>query len=234
MALGNIGKLNNKARNKNIMQTTIGTVRELDELAKREYSDEEIKEYDINEAIMEHPLSHKATNVRSKLAYKALLDELKPTGKYLLPGQICCFHYDEPKYKEELEYYDKTPLVIFFGLVRTKDNVIREIGLNLHYYPPFARAKVIKTVYGIFKDYYDKQFNKAIHKPNAFINWNILQSMLKRNARIAFGVKMYIPVLRGASYIVPTRLLATAAYTEGHFSNATLMQIQHFWRTFKG
>jgi hypothetical protein len=55
---------------------------------------------------------------------------------------------------------------------------------------------------------------------------------MKSNAKIAFDIKMYIPVLRGSSYVLPTRLLPTAFYTEGHFSKATLAQIFSFWRKF--
>ena len=55
---------------------------------------------------------------------------------------------------------------------------------------------------------------------------------MKRNTKIAFGIKMYIPVLRGATFVIPTRLFSTAFYTEGKFSKATLQQIFKFWRQF--
>ena len=55
---------------------------------------------------------------------------------------------------------------------------------------------------------------------------------MKVNDKIGFGIKMYVPVLRGRSYVIPTRLLPTAFYTEGHFSKATLQQIFKFWRQF--
>jgi hypothetical protein len=57
--------------------------------------------------------------------------------------------------------------------------------------------------------------------------------MLKRNIKIAFGIKMYIPVLRGSSFVIPTRLMSTSYFTEGHFSKATLQQIFRFWRQFR-
>ena len=44
---------------------------------------------------------------------------------------------------------------------------------------------------------------------------------------------MYIPTLRQQTYIIPTRLLGTAFYTEGNFSKATLAQIRKFWRQFR-
>lgn len=197
------------------------------------YDADSIEAFRMDEAIREHPLSHRPTNIRSKLAYADILKICKPTTKYLLPGQVVIFGYAEPKYKEELEYYDKTPCTIFIGITRTKDGNIREIGLNLHYYPPHARAKILNTTYEVFKDHFKKCFNDPSDKPYAYISWNSLKHILKRNVKVAFGIKMYIPVLRGKSYVLPTRLLPTACYTEGHFSKATLMQVQKFWRQFR-
>lgn len=205
----------------------------LNEISRYRYTPDEIDEFNMTEAINQHPLARKPTNMRSKLAYKEIITTLKPTTKYLLPGQIVCFEYLEPKFKDQLEYYDRTPLVLFFGITRTDDGNIREIGLNLHYYPPYARAKILNTTYHIFKDYFDKAFNESIHKPNSFISYKKLKALLNRSSKIAFGVKMYIPVLRSSSYVLPTRMLPTAFYTEGHFSKATLAQIRSFWRKAK-
>jgi len=197
------------------------------------YDYNSIKEFDINEAINTHPLSHRPTNIRSKLAYADLLKVCKPTTKYLLPGQIVMFGYSEPKYKEELEYYDKTPLTLFIGITRTKDGNIREIGLNLHCYPPRIRQYILFRTYEVFKPHFQKCFNDPSNKPATFISWKSLQTIIKSNAKIGFGIKMYIPVLRGHTYVLPTRLLPTAFFTEGHFSQATLIQVRKFWRQFK-
>ena len=65
-----------------------------------------------------------------------------------------------------------------------------------------------------------------------FISYRKLKAIMKSNTKIGFGIKMYIPILRGATYLIPTRLLSTAFYTEGKFSKATLQQIFKFWRQF--
>ena len=213
-------------------KSTVGTLEALKEIVTKIYDDEEIKHYRMDEAIEDHPLSRKPTNVRSKLAYREIMKNIKPTTKYLLPGQICMFHYSEPKLKEELAYYDATPMTFFFGLVRTKDGNIREIGINLHYYPPFTRKQILNTCYEIYKTYFQKQFNEEYHKPNKFISWNQLKHIFSKNKKLAFGVKMYIPTLRGLTWVLPTRLVSTGCHTEGHFSKATLHQIYHFWRQF--
>ena len=214
-------------------QTTLGSPVNLRDVTTKIYDPDEIKNYQLDEAINNHPLVKRPTAIRSKLAYKEIIHNTKPTKKYLLPGQVVLFHYAEPKFKEELEYYDRTPFTLFLGITRTKDGNIREVGINLHYYPPFARARILNHTYEVFKPYFDKNFNDVTGKPNTFISYDRLKHLMRTNLKIAFGVKMYIPVLRQASWVIPTRLLSTAMYTEGHFSKASLQQIFHFWRQFK-
>ena len=214
-------------------QSTLGSPVNLRDVTTKIYDPDEIKNYQLDEAINNHPLVKRPTAIRSKLAYKEIIHNTKPTKKYLLPGQAVLFHYAEPKFKEELEYYDRTPFTLFLGITRTKDGNIREVGLNLHYYPPFARARILNHTYEVFKPYFDKNFNDVTGKPNTFISYDRLKHLMRTNLKIAFGIKMYIPVLRQASWVIPTRLLSTAMYTEGHFSKASLQQIFHFWRQFK-
>jgi len=213
-------------------QITLGHVFNLKDLDRKIYNENEIKHFDLMESINEHPLSKRPTAIRSKLAYKEIMTITKPTKKYLLPGQLVLFHYAQPKFKEELEYYDASPLTLFCGITRTEDGNIREVGINLHYYPPFTRTKVIDAVYKHFKPYFDKNFNEVSGKPNTWISYSSVKHLMKSGTKLGFGIRMYIPVLRGASYVLPTRLVPTACYTEGHFSNATLQQIFHFWRNF--
>lgn len=202
-------------------------------IVEHEYTEQEIDEFDITEAINNHPLAKRPTNIRSKMAYKEILTNLKPTKHYLLPGQICVFEYLEPKFKEELEYYDKTPFVLFLGITRTKDDTIREIGLNLHYFPPFTRAKILSQTYAAFKPYFKKYFNNASKKPNTVISYDALTHIMKSNSKLAFGLKMYVPVLRSSTFVLPAKYISTAFYTEGHFSKATMTKVFRFWRQFK-
>lgn len=196
------------------------------------YDADSIDAFRMDEAIQEHPLSHRPTNIRSKLAYADILKVCKPTTRYALPGWLQLFVYSEPKYKEELEYYDKTPCVLFLGIFRTKHGDIRELGLNIHYYPPRIRLRILNSTYEIFKSHFQKYFNDAPDKPLPIINYNTIKHIMKHNVKIGFGIKEYIPVLRGTTVNLPVRLWPTAFMTEGHFSKATLAQIQKFWRQF--
>ena len=228
----NKGKSPEELNNAKTGHTTFGTVRDLHEVTSHIYTDAEIKKFNMQLAIDNHPLHKKPTNLRSKLAYKEIMEQVSRSPRYLLPGMFTVFGYRQPKYKEELKYYDGTPAVIFFGITRTKDSAIREIGFNLHYFPPFARAKIINVVYEVFKQYYDKYFNDVPSRPNRMVNYAVLKRLLDKYG-IGFGLRMYIPVLRGQTYILPTRMVPTMAYTEGHFSGATLGQIQKYWRRFR-
>lgn len=217
---------------KTVTRTTIGLVKDLHDVTTHIYTDDEIKHFNMQMAIDNHPLSKKPTNMRSKFAYKEIMTEVQQSPRYMLPGMFAMFGYRQPKYKEQLKYYDATPAVIFFGITRTKESTIREVGFNLHYFPPFARAKIINIVYNVFKAYYNKYFNEVPSRPNRFIDYNVLVRMLNKYG-IGFGLRMYIPVLRGRTFIMPTRMIPTLAYTEGHFNGATLGQIQRYWRKFK-
>lgn len=209
--------------------TTPGLVRDLNEVTTHIYSDDEIRVFDISLAIKNHPLSRKPTNLRSKLAYREIMQNVNVSPKYMLPGMFAIFGYKEPKTKEELEYYDATPGVIFFGITRTKTSAIREIGFNLHYFPPYIRGKIIEIVFNTFRQYYTKYFNEVPSRPNRMVSYPILKKLLDRY-KIGFGLRMYIPVLRGKTYILPSRLVSTMAFTEGHFNGATLKSIRRKWR----
>ena len=215
-----------------LQNSSIGEIPNLKEITTKIYNDKEIDVYQLEDAINKHPLGKRPINIRSKLAYAELLKNTKETTKYLLPGQMALFNYLEPKLKEDLEYYDRTPLVLFLGITRTDDGNIREVGINFHYYPPFARARILNKVYEVFKPHWQKNFNEVQHKPNMVIDYRTLKHIMRHNLHLAFGIRCYIPVLRSTTHTIPTRLFSTAFYTEGHFSCATLQQIFRFWRQF--
>jgi len=217
----------------NYNKTTLGDIHDLKDLDNHIYTEEEIKDFSFINAVNSHPLSHKPSSMRSKLAYKEIMSNLNPTSKYILPGTIVLFGYSNPKYASTLDYYDGTPLTLFFGITRTDNGKIREIGFNLHYFPPYARLRMLQSALNAFSPFFEKQFNEDIHKPNHMISYKHLKYIMRSNLKLAFGVREYIPTLRGQTYVIPTRLLSTAFYSEGHFSSATLSQIFKFWRQFR-
>lgn len=55
-------------------------------------------------------------------------------------GKLFMYSYD-PKWKRELKYYDRLPLMLLMQF-----NATHFLGLNLHYLPPLARARLLDAI----------------------------------------------------------------------------------------
>lgn len=73
---------------------------------------------------------------KKKINISTLLGQEKVVAN-VVPGSLYLFYYD-PKYKEELPYYDRFPLV--FPYKKTTDGFI---GLNMHYLPHYFRVQLL-------------------------------------------------------------------------------------------
>lgn len=82
-------------------------------------------------------------------------------------GRMVMFFYD-PKWKEELPYYDRFPLIM--PLTMYKDGFL---GMNLHYIPPLQRAKVLDLILNIYDD---KHINE---RKKLQMSYSILQRVVK-------------------------------------------------------
>jgi hypothetical protein len=90
-------------------------------------------------------------------------------------GGLYCFYYD-PKFKNDLPYYDKFPLVL---VLQTYDDGF--LGLNLHYLPIRERA--------IFMD---KLMDYAITKDDQIMKMRVTYEILKVTTRL----KAYKPCVK--------------------------------------
>lgn len=82
-------------------------------------------------------------------------------------GRMYMFFYD-PKYKEELPYYDMFPLI--FVLEKYKDGFL---GMNLHYLPPVFRARLMDKLYNIER-------NDAVRESKKLrLNYGLLNNAAK-------------------------------------------------------
>lgn len=77
---------------------------------------------------------NRVKNVRNLDRHKLLTDPLLKARKRPLIGRMFMFLYD-PKHKEELQFYDKFPLIFMVGPAKGGF-----YGINLHYLPPKIRA----------------------------------------------------------------------------------------------
>lgn len=75
------------------------------------------------------------------------------------------FYFYDPKWKEELPYYDRFPLVLPF-------NVYNDgfIGLNLHYLHPMLRLKLLSKLYDYNTD------KKISDKQKAILSYSLLNA----------------------------------------------------------
>jgi hypothetical protein len=75
------------------------------------------------------------------------------------PGKIYIFKYDA-KYKNFLDYWDRHPIVLALGKRQLDSGSIVNVGINISWYPPFARNEIIKRI----QKMYEPQFKNAIKK----------------------------------------------------------------------
>jgi len=114
-------------------------------------------------------------------AYDWLLEEMK-SGKStrvqiskepdLKPGKIYIFKYDA-KYKKELDYWDKHPIVLVFGM-HDGPSGKTAVGVNLSWYPPEARKFMVERIRKMYKPLYETEIKR---KPQQAIDKNLFQSI---------------------------------------------------------
>ena len=146
----------------------------------------------------------------------------------VFPGQLVMFNYFEPATKEDLQYYDAMPCTIFFGIVKTQ-NGPRVLGFNIHYYPPRIRYRLMDRIFDIFKPFYLKTWDNPLKTEISDFNYKMLLRQLQ-NAKLDFGVRMYIPNLMHQITPIPPAQWQKAVFTEGRFKKETRTQILNYWK----
>lgn len=191
------------------------------------------KTYSLLKEIQADPL-YKSNVGRRDTQSRRILEGLCETVNpdKLLAGNLYMFHYYTPKTAEDLKYYDAMPCSIFFGRIKTKEGEPRVLAFNLHYYPPKVRFRVLGKVMDIYKDFYRSAWKTGLDKNLADIDYGQLLDNLER-AKLAFGVRMYIPDLIGASILVPPSLWHLASFSEGRFRKVSREAIMNYWRQYK-
>ena len=148
----------------------------------------------------------------------------------IMVGQLATFLYLHPKTKVDLEYYDASPVTLFFGTFSTEEGK-RVIGWNIHYYPPKIRlqmmAKVLDLFGNLYKDYWDDPVDKKLPR----IRYHDLLNRLKA-AKLDFGVRMYDPRLMKKIRPIPVSQWKYAVLTEGQFKKQTREAILQYWKKF--
>lgn len=187
--------------------------------------------FDLYKEIETNKFSKMDNRRAAATASRLIHENCEKTKNYLLPGQMVYFDYLEPKYKEELKHYDANPCTIFFGRLKKKGEY-REIGFNLHYYPPQLRFFIVQKIFKIYERTLGKVWETGPKRKLNTLSYNSLHAALK-NEKLDYGLKMYIPNLRSNTYLVPPQYYSTAVYTEGIFKKETKKQIMRYWKKKK-
>ena len=129
-------------------------------------------------------------------------------------GKMFMFFYD-PKWKDELPYYDAFPLI--FVVESYTDGFL---GINLHYLPPILRAKLMDSLYSISSD----------NKYNENTKLNVSYKILKSAARFKYFkpcVKRYLFAHVRSRYlnVEPTYWDAALMLPSENFKKATIERI---------
>jgi ribosomal protein S26 len=166
---------------------------------------------------------------RDKNVRKLIESEVPKTGSgKISPGQLIMFNYFYPKTEKQLQYYDAMPCTIFFGIVKAKEGK-RVLGFNLQYYPPRIRFQIIDRIFEIFKPLYLESWDSPLQNEMSDFNYKMLMRQLQ-NAKLDFGVRMYIPSLIHKVAPIPPMYWQKAVFTEGHFKKETREQILNYWK----
>ena len=136
-------------------------------------------------------------------AYEWLMEEIKNQKSTraqiskepdLKPGKIYVFKYDA-KYKKELDYWDKHPIVLVFGMA-DGPNGKTAVGVNLSWYPPGARKFMVEKIQKMYKSAYDgakkKKPNQAIDQPPVFLDLYAVKTALD-DFGFSFALRQYLP-----------------------------------------
>jgi hypothetical protein len=84
---------------------------------------------------------NKAMEIKKADTKRILANSQDRYRQSMVPGTMYMFYYD-PKYKNELPFYDQFPLI--FPLSVEKDSIL---GINFHYLQPVLRAKLMDALY---------------------------------------------------------------------------------------
>lgn len=190
--------------------------------------------YDLYKEIENHEWVKKGNPAAKALEWyrKEIASDtsLHNKGQLLRQGFLYTFNYDTPKYESVLDYFDTQPLVISFGPVETSLGK-RDIGINLHLYPPRIRRIIMYKVFEIYRNLYKDQLF-AKNPKEIPVKWIDLKKPLEKYG-IAFGIRMYISELRTNTIQFLYEHWASAIYLPSkRIAKKTQAELEALWAEF--
>lgn len=152
-----------------------------------------------------------ASNTKSQKWFDKTIKDAVRGHKVSKPvaGKVYAFGYDA-KYKDTLPYWDRFPLIVCLGFVRSpKSGTVLIQGLNMHYVPPKARQEFLESIL--------KYSNTKVISNNTTlkVDWSKVKNLPGADKMI----KNYLP-----SHVAGT----ITEIKPSDWSNVVLMPLQQF------
>lgn len=160
-------------------------------------------------------------------------DNIEDWGKKILQqGKIYVFNYD-PITKDELDWYDKNPMVLSLGILQRKGKWrnILDLGVNLHFIPTELRKHLLDFIYDLNKSTIDREIslNKSAGEQAILrvIEYDRIKSFLKRYG-FDFALRSYYRQKRREVKTIPYKdWYKTLNLKQEDVVGATIQQIYH-------
>lgn len=95
----------------------------------------------VSETMKEYKQFIQSSIKKTNLLQKNILTDVKRKADRLRVGEMYCFAYPVPKYRDTLPFYDQIPVVICTEVNRNGFE-----GVNIHYFPIEEREKFFKNI----------------------------------------------------------------------------------------
>lgn len=164
-----------------------------------------------------------------KFSYKWLKDEkakaksldvVLSNDNTLKPGKIHVFNYN-PKLKDTLDYYDKSPVVLSLGNLIVGKQIL-EMGINLNFLPQPYKFYFLDTLLQTYSGFLGPIRNNtteqsALVQPIIKYKYQPIKTMLDRYG-FSFALRTYIPSRKRNVYVVNYK----------NWENISLLSIEDF------
>lgn len=123
------------------------------------------------------------------------------TATRFLPGKIYVFRYDDPKYKDTLEWWDRNPVVL---ALNSKDG--NDLGINLNLLPVEVKEELLDFVYdrlegSIKNKTMGSSAYNAIAQGHITLTYEGASAFLERFG-FDFAIRRYIPSRKANQAVV--------------------------------
>lgn len=168
-------------------------------------------------------------NGKKLQAWLAEQQQYKAYRGLLLQGWLSYFSYPKPLGENSLEFWDKRPLVLSFGIYFAKTGRMVEYGINLHYLPRGLRLPFLADVFELFKAKFKGQMYSDEPRPLNGVSWELLQKLVDKY-HLEFAVHSYIPELRRKTVIIDFQDWGKALALASDFTGITEVELQRMYR----